>query len=175
MKTVSELRSILNFNFYPTECTSRINYFMKENIDFDVYLPSRGRNLQRDFVWTLDQKREIIYSIIIGRHIPHCAIINIVDPNNTSEMIWQIIDGKQRLSSILDFINNKFTIIIDDDEYYFNQLPHDYHITIEKSHFRYYLVNEPIDVKFTDEQKINWFKFLNFAGTPQDSEYLNNL
>lgn len=37
------------------------------------------------------------------------------------------------------------------------------------------VVNELYKNTITDEDKITWFKFLNFAGTPQDVEHINNL
>ncbi len=111
MKPLKEIR--LNLDLHPQEISSQLKYFANQNIDWDVYLPTKGKNLQRDFVWTLDQKRELINSMLIGRHIPHCAILNIVDRKNIRKDIWQIIDGKQRLSSMIDFYNNKFTIEID--------------------------------------------------------------
>lgn len=173
MKSIRELRNIIDFN--PSEISSQVKYFSKKNIDWNVFLTTKGKNLQRDFVWTLEQKRELINSILIGRHIPHCAIVNIVDPKDDSKDIYQIIDGKQRLSSMIDFYENKFTIIIDNKEYYFNDLPNDYQLAISHFHFRYYVVNEPWGNPMTDDQKINWFKFINFAGTPQDTEHLNSL
>ena len=107
MKTIRELRLIIDFN--PSELSSQLKYFTKQNIDWDVYLPTRGKNLQRGYVWALEQKRELINSMIIGRHIPHCAIVNIVDPKNDHKDILQVIDGKQRLSAMVDFYDNKFT------------------------------------------------------------------
>jgi hypothetical protein len=173
MKTITELRKFIDF--YPTEATSQLRYFINQNIDWDVYLPTKGKNLQRDFVWTLEQKRELINSMLIGRHIPHFAIMNIINPNDKMSDIYQIIDGKQRLSTMFDFYQDKFTIEIDEIEYYFKDLPKDYQLAISSYYIRYYLVNEPYDTPITDEQKINWFKFINFAGTPQDVEHLKNL
>jgi hypothetical protein len=173
MKSIRELRS--QIDFYPVETTSRIKYFSGLDIDWNVYLPTISKNLQRDFVWTLEQKRELINSILIGRHIPHCAIVNIVNPNDKPNDRLQIIDGKQRLSTMVDFYNNKFTIVIDGIEYYLKDLPDDYQNAISSYTFRYYIVNEPYDTPMTDEQKINWFKFINFAGTPQDAEHLKTL
>ncbi len=173
MKPIRELRNLIDF--YPTELSSQLKYFISQNIDWNVYLPTKAKNLQRDFVWSLEQKRELIYSMLIGRHIPHCAIVNIVDPNNRNKDIYQIIDGKQRLSTMVDFYDNKFTIEIDSTEYYFKDLPTDYQLAISHYHFRYYIVNEPYETPMTDEQKINWFKFINFAGTPQDAEHLRRL
>lgn len=173
MKSVRELR--LAIDFYPNELSSQLRYFSRQNIDWEVYLPSIGRNLQRDFVWTLEQKRELINSILIGRHIPHCAIVNIVDPSDKSKDILQVIDGKQRLSAMIGFYENKYTILIDGACYFFKDLPEDYQLAISCFHFRYYVVNEPYDTPMTDKQKINWFKFINFAGTPQDAKHLKLL
>ncbi len=44
----------------PTSCTP---------FDFEVYLPTKGTNLQRELVWTLEQKKELIKSIILEREI----------------------------------------------------------------------------------------------------------
>lgn len=173
MKSIIELRSLMDF--YPHELSSQLKYFSKHYIDWNVYLPTKCINLQRDFVWSLEQKRELINSILIGRHIPHLAIINIVDRRCGTKDILQIIDGKQRLSSMIDFYENKFTIELENKEYFFNDLPNDYQLAISHYHFRYYVVNEPYETQITDEQKINWFKFINFAGTPQEKSHLELL
>jgi hypothetical protein len=173
MKTIRELRSQLDL--HPSPLSSRTKYFKRYDINWNVYLPSKGKNLQRDFVWTLQQKRELINSVLIGRHIPHCAIINSINKENEYKDRYLIIDGKQRLSSLFDFIDDKFTIILEDKEYLFSQLPDDYKTAIECYDFHYYLVNEPWDIRITDDQIIAWFRFLNFAGTPQDEEHLKSL
>jgi len=174
MKTVKELRCIVN-DLKIQEVRSSIKYFKKNNIDWNVYLPSRNKNLQRDFVWNIDQKRELIWSILLERHIPHVALINIIDTNNPLEEIFLVIDGKQRLSTMIDFTDDKFTLVIDSKEYLFSELPNDYQVAINMYYFKYYVANENSYEKITDEQKINWFKLINFAGTPQDKEHINNL
>ena len=89
--------------------------------------------------------------------------------------MYLIIDGKQRLSTIFDFIDDKFTVEIESKEYLFSELPEDYQEAITYYHFRYYVVNESWDTRITDDQKVAWFKFINFAGTPQDAVHLNGL
>ena len=173
MRPIKELRQ--DFDLHPQEISSSVRYFFKNNIDWDVYLPTRGINLQRDFVWSLQQKRELIYSIFIGRHIPHCAILNIIDPNDQNKDIWQIIDGKQRLSTIKYFMEDCFTIELENAEFIYSELPDDYKSCLEHFYFRYYVINEPWENRLTDEQKISWFRFINFAGTSQDKEHLEKL
>ncbi|MCP4987243.1 MAG: DUF262 domain-containing protein [Colwellia sp.] len=168
MKTIGELRTVLDF--YPGEINSSVSFFAKEaTIDFDVHLPTRGVNLQRELVWNIDQKRELIWSILMRRNIPRMAMIN------TFNGVYQIIDGKQRLSTMLDFYNNKFTLEIDEIQYLFKHLPKDYISQIGGYYFPYLIVNEDYDKRISDTQKINWFKFINFAGTPQERAHLETL
>ena len=118
MKTVRELQNTLKYE--PHNLNSFVHLFNKKTIDYDVYLPTRGFNLQRGYVWSIEQKREIINSILIGRFIPRISILCKVDES------LQVIDGKQRLSAILGFYNNDFSLDIDNKEYYFTDLPIDY-------------------------------------------------
>lgn len=174
MKTISELRKTLNF--VPHEINSQLRLFSENNkIDFDVYLPSKGINLQRDFVWNIDQKRELIWSILMNRNIPRMAMMNVIVDKSNLDGVYQVIDGKQRLSSMIDFYRNKFTLLIDGNEYFFKDLPIDYQRVIKGYHFAYYLANEPLDDPFTDQDKIDWFMQINFAGTPQDKEHFEKL
>lgn len=174
MKTIRELRTVLRF--HPHEINSSIKFFAEQVvIDFDVYLPSKGRNLQRPYVWTVHQKRELIWSILMNRHIPRMAMLNVVSEMTDTKGIYQVIDGKQRLSAMIDFYNNKYHLEIDGKFYLFIDLPEDYQRVIAGYMFPYYVVNEDYGNKFTDEDKINWFRYINFAGTPQDAEHLKSL
>ena len=168
MKTIKQLRTVLDF--YPQEINSQVSHFAKHsNIDFEVFLPSVNKNLQRDFVWTINQKRELIWSMLMKRNIPRISMVNTVDN------VYQIIDGKQRLSSMIDFYNNKYTLLIDGKEYLFKELPKDYQTSIGGYFFGYMIINEDYNKQITDKQKINWFRFINFAGTPQDAEHFQSL
>lgn len=173
MQTIRELRTTLRF--HPQEINSWLKYMATYNIDYNVYLPSKGINLQRDFVWDIHQKREIIWSILMLRNIPRMALINVVGNENDVHGTYQVIDGKQRLSSMIDFYQNKFTLLIDNNEYYFNQLPTDYQRAIEIYSIPYYIVNEDYGKEITDDEKIKWFRYINFAGTPQDLEHFKRL
>ena len=174
MKTIRELRNVLRF--HPQEVNSSIKFFAENcNIDFDVYLPTKKMNLQRGYVWTVEQKRELIWSILMNRHIPRMAMLNVVSGNTDTKGTYQVIDGKQRLSAMIDFYTGKYDLIIDNKSYYFKDLPEDYQRVISRYMFPYYIVNEDFGNEFSDEDKINWFRYINFAGTPQDAEHLKLL
>ena len=169
--SLDDLRS--NLNLKPSPISSSIRYFRKQVIDWDVYLPTKKKNLQRPLVWDLHQKAELINSILKGRHIPDCAILV------QSDDVWQVIDGKQRLSTICGFIDGLFPLALEGrlngDLVYFSELPADYKLVIQGYMFRYFVVNEPKAGLITDDDKIAWFKFINYAGTPQDKEHFNSL
>lgn len=137
--------------------------------DFDVFLESKGFNLQRNFCWTLNQKRKLIETFLLKRSMPP-IVFNQRNEPNTDEDYIEIIDGKQRLSSVIDFMNDKFTIILESNEWFYSELPLDYQRLILKY---------PIDVLYafdlTDDQKIQWFTLVNFTGTLQDEKHLEKL
>lgn len=44
-------------------------------VDYDVYLPTKRMNLQRPLVWTLEQKQELIISVLKGIDLASISII----------------------------------------------------------------------------------------------------
>ena len=144
----------------------------RKQIDMDVYLPTYGKNLQRELVWTLEQKQAFIIWILRGKVIPNIAVIDYRDE-------WkpiQIIDGKQRISTIISFYNNEFPIVVEWEEYYYKHLP-------SKVRFLWEFLRGDIATsatpdfhpyEITDDDKLQWFEFINFSWTPQDIEHIKS-
>jgi len=171
MKTIRELR--LSLHLAVNEINHELrNIADKYIVDFDVFLHSKGFNLQREFVWDINQKRELIWSILKNRHIPRISLMNIVTYPKDIEGKYEVIDGKQRLSTMIDFYKNKFTLLIDNKEYLFSDLPVDYQRVIRGYQIPCLVANEDYGMTFNDHDRITWFKYINFAGTPQDKEHL---
>jgi len=144
-------------------------------LDMDVFLPSIGKNLQRPLVWTQLQKEQFIISFYKGIYLPPYAVVHfragIDKPDH-----FQVIDGKQRLSTIISFARNEFSVTFPNNKsYFFSDLPKDFQRELRYKflvgNVAYHYENEPM----TDEQKIEWFKYINFAGTPVELEHLNSL
>ena len=176
--TIKDVRPQLPFNINygmaDLSIKNILNPSWNVSIDWDVYLPSKQMNLQRPLVWTLEQKQELIFSIFKGIQLPPISIIQYRD--NDKNITYKIIDGKQRLSTLIAFVKNEFPIVWNEEEYYFDELDHSikgeflYHGTI-RSNIGYEYPDQPI----SDNDKIKWFQMINFAGTPQDKEHMNNL
>lgn len=145
----------------------------KYKLDFDVWLPSKGMYLQRGLVWTLEQKQEFIISMLKGIKVPAICAVQIKD-GDVQE--FQIIDGKQRLTTAIGFAKGEFPIIWEGQQYYFADLERAAQSEISGDHyFKWDIAYHYPDSPVTDEQKIEWFEQINFTGTPQDVEHLNKL
>jgi hypothetical protein len=187
MLKLSDIRTKLKFNkntgLSVFAISDLVNHPEEYKIDFDVYLPTKGKNLQRPLVWTLLQKQEIILSLLKGITIPSMAIIQhtINDSHNRRDRTYEIIDGKQRLSSIISFAKGEFPINVKGQDYYINDLDPEAKRTITNHWvtadvgYSYTYSDGSLEAFITDDEKIAWFEMINFAGTPQDIEHLNNL
>ena len=145
-------------------CIAQGKYVLDKKWDFDVWLPTQGMNLQRPLVWTIEQKRSLIESILIRRSIPSISVIQTLDDT------YQVIDGKQRLSAFIEYVQNGFEFC----GYYCDELPPNYLGQIKRHWVCAYRLCE-YDKPFSDEDKIEWFRWINFAGTPQDIEHMERL
>ena len=149
-------------------------------IDFDVFLPTIGKNLQRPYVWDKYQEHQLIESILVGRYIPAIRYIELRNPNSDKDDLIQIIDGKQRLTAIIRFLENEFPIIIDNREFFYFELPSDFRFEINNYYIRGQALYQIFDknrepIPISDEVKIKWFNLINFSGTPQEKEHMEML
>lgn len=175
--SIKSLRNIHRSNGYISFGINLYKLFVTNlydiKMDFDVQMPKYQMNLQRPYVWTIEQQRELILSMLYERSIPPVVIIN--HENKDGSRTYQVIDGKQRLMTIKRFMENEFPIILNGFEVYYSDLEHDAARKIFSANilmecwYSYY--DEPI----TDEEKIIIFNFYNFAGTPQEISHKQKL
>jgi uncharacterized protein with ParB-like and HNH nuclease domain len=144
------------------------------NWDFDVYLPTFKINLQRDFVWRLKQKQELIISIFKDIKIPPVTVL--IDDTIQSHNKYLVIDGKQRIKTIIDYLNNCFPVLIQTQKIFFKDLDIESVDFFKYKHLNGYVMytSDAYD-PVSDLGKIKWFNYLNFAGTPQDKKHIQHL
>ncbi|REJ29252.1 GmrSD restriction endonuclease domain-containing protein [Caldibacillus debilis] len=90
-----------------SESIQRIYNFYKNNLFFV------NRRYQRKLIWTIEEKKKFIDSIIKGYPIP---LILLAETKIEDKIVFEIIDGMQRLNAITSFIEGEF----DYDGYYFD-------------------------------------------------------
>ena len=143
--------------------------------DFEIYLPKYGINLQRPYVWKDYQQSEYIISILQERPLENVIVIQ--HETTEGKITMQILDGKQRLTTIQKFLLGEIPVTINNKKVWWDDFDED-----AKRHFKsrlssitaviYYTYD---DDNLTDDDKIRLFNFYNFSGTPQTEEHKNTL
>ncbi|MGH3900145.1 MAG: DUF262 domain-containing protein [Pseudonocardiaceae bacterium] len=126
-------------------------------------------DFQRYRVWSIQQKSRLIESILL--QIPLPAFYFAED----SEGMMHIVDGLQRISTVADFVDNKFSL--KGMEYldnirgkYFNELPHPMRRRIHNAQ----IVVHVIDPKTPAGIKYDIFKRINTGGTPLNHQEIRH-
>lgn len=150
-------------------------------IDFEVPIIVNGKakNLQRGYVWTQEQKNDYILHVARTRNVVGIVVCE-VELKDESK-VYQVIDGKQRLSTLLAFMRDKFPVMLPNGEsWYFSQMPKYELLQWGRIWVR---VNMLYDVqsfdsseyKVSDEERVAVFEWLNYKATPQDAAHLQYL
>lgn len=137
--------------------------------DYDVFLKSKGINLQRPLVWTESQKSEFILSILKEITIPPVTLISY------NHEYFKVIDGKQRLNTMISFLEGKFPINIDGKNYYVNDMDDLALYRIQRFFVIANIYYEYPEKPFTDDELIRLFNIVNFLGTSQEAEHMERL
>lgn len=110
---------------------------------------------QRGLVWSLDQKQKLIDSLLTGIHLP--AVYLRENEGYGLHVQFEVIDGKQRLTTLIDFVSSRFE--------FRGMLFRDWDIVSRRM-----LLNGSFAAvivrNITDEQAVEIFNRVNFCGVP---------
>lgn len=110
---------------------------------------------QRGLVWNLEQKQRLINSILLGIQLP---AVYLRDLGSSSPVWYEVIDGKQRLTTLIGFMQDEFPY----EGLLFSQWD-----WISRRHWGS-IVWPSVEVRdITDAQAEEIFNRLNFCGVPQ--------
>jgi len=156
---VEKPRKELRFSRYNSGVQSLLTMYYHFGINMEP-------EYQRGYVWNDEQKESLIDSIFMGYEIGRFSFLkNLYGHNKPS---YEIIDGKQRLKTIIDFYENRFTY----KGHFYYQLSH-----LDQSAFENFGVEitEMPEESVTREQIIDYFIRINTHGTPVSNDHINSL
>lgn len=164
---INEAKNIIKTDGYPMSIGEVINLYK----DGDITL---NPAFQRLFRWDNRQKSRFIESILIGIPIPEIFVAQKEDGT------WQVVDGVQRLSTILQLIgllHGNEVLILESTKYIpslenktWELLPKD----IQRSFKRSKLNINIILTQNTDEAQYELFQRLNTGGTSLSDQEIRN-
>lgn len=163
------------FGVHTTKRTQELESFLDSSLregdyfDFDVFLPTVGRNLQRGLVWTLEQKRSFITNLF--QEIPVLPVTLYQDctvGDGGYNKAIKVIDGKQRITTVRGFVNNEFSLVLEEGEFLFSELPKALQTRfLRRIDLQVYVYTATQEREcLSDEYLVYWFNMIN-AGTPQ--------
>lgn len=125
-------------------------------------------DFQRNSVWGLKQKMELVESILMGIPIP---VMYLFEMKNGTK---QVVDGRQRITAILDFLNNKFVLkdlkILRNLKGYFRDLDPKLQGIFEDYQLFFYIIQPPTP----ERVKYDIFDRVNRGGTKLNSQEMRN-
>lgn len=125
---------------------------------------------QRDLVWSDKQKKSYIENLFLEKaSISPTIILNWANVGNG---VYEVLDGKQRLTTCFDFINNKFSIF---DNIYFKDLSAKDRYFIIRHDVRYTRIEKLDHDNLSDNEKIELFLEINELGTKVSQEHLDKV
>jgi len=139
-----------------------------------VVIDGEKKYYQRDFCWTLEQKQNLIDSIyndiecgkIIIRERDWHSVEKAVLAGDTEVCFKDIVDGKQRLKTIIDFANNEFA---DSNGVFYGDMSERAQRKFTNSQlFSYCSIEGVVD----DRDILKQFLKTNFTGVPQSKEHI---
>lgn len=149
-------------------------------INFNPYVFNKDgekKYYQREFVWTLKDKQSLIDSIYNGIN---CGSILLrkrsfnwlekqVKTGNTEIAFKDVVDGKQRLKTLLEFVSDEFP---DSNGYYFSDLSNSAQNKFRNLSLISYSV---LDEDATDEDTLNCFILMNTGGVTIDNSHIEKV
>ena len=145
--------------------------FMQQQVSslIESYVISFGVNFnpdyQRDLVWELEDEQKLIESIFNRVDIGKFVFVHL---GYSSKLMYEILDGKQRLTALYRFYTDQFTY----KGYYYSELPWN---------LKYVFTDTSVSVACTRKENmaekdiLNYFLRLNTSGKPMDTEHLDKI
>lgn len=159
-KALNTLGKELFIQFMQQSVSSLIHkYFNHRGVDMDP-------PYQRGFVWTDKQKEELLDSIFNYIDIGKFVFVRL--PYTEGGYSYQILDGKQKLKTLIDFYTDQFKY----KGFYYSELPWEMkNVFYNKS----VSVGEVSDRTYDEGLIKEYFIKLNTAGIPMSKEHLNKI
>lgn len=172
------------FPIQPKRISGSAGYVCMDRPARDAYSPTNFREwqetnsleltpkFQRRSIWKLPQRSYLIESILLGMPIPPIYLRNRYD-TKLNKVVRQVIDGQQRLRSVLDYTNDGFALSSKLDGPYAGKRYSSLSNSERTAIISYRFICESFD-DISDREVLDMFQRLNMVSIPLSSQELRN-
>ncbi|HHQ6598096.1 TPA: DUF262 domain-containing protein [Serratia fonticola] len=157
----NRIRSLRQFNAGTGEYSidSYIHWLKNGAMFFDA-------DYQREYVWGEEQQQAFLHAIVSGFPLGHVAIAKTVDWCEKEGPFLEVVDGKQRLTTLKLFITNVIPFVIDGVPVYWRELSRPEQLAFGKTGLPAVILDDA-----SRDDLLNYFIAVNFTGVPQSEEH----
>lgn len=121
---------------------------------------------QRSYVWTQREQQNFFKSILSGYPVGHISLEEI-PYHYGSEYTYEVVDGKQRLTTLKMFFNGDIPIYIEGHKVFYQELSRQ-----DQRKFKSHVIPAIIISRLDNEKdKLQFFYDINFSGVPQSEKH----
>lgn len=121
---------------------------------------------QRDYVWGVQEQQTFLQVLISGFPVGSVALAKAHDWDICEGPYIEVVDGKQRLTTLAKFICNEIPIILNDKEVYWRELTRSEQLTFGRPTLSATILDDA-----TPKDKVSYFIAVNFIGIPQSEKH----
>lgn len=125
-----------------------------------------GAEYQRDYVWGHQEQQTFLRVLISGFPIGSVALAKTPNWDICDGPYIEVVDGKQRLTTLKLFINNEIPIVIGEEEIYWSELTRSEQLAFGRPTLSAAILDDA-----TEKDRIAYFVAVNFTGVPQSEEH----
>lgn len=150
----------VRLRFSSSTIEALIHYYYYFGIDMNP-------EYQRDYVWDDDDRESLLSSIFSNKDIGSFAFAQVTDSEyDTRHCMLEIVDGKQRLNTIIMFYENRLSYA----GYFFNDLSDN-----DKRKFLQHKTSHATIEESTRENILQYFLIMNNSGKTMDKKHLKKV
>lgn len=162
MSTVSLFKSDVQTTVNNGVLSSVLHEYREGSLYFD-------NSYQRNYCWTTSDKQKLMHSVF--NDLPLDSISVAINPESHKKY-FEIIDGRQRVTTIIKYTENEFPYIDEDgNEIYFRDLSIEDRAAFRQVKLPVIQLSTKNGEKLKYEQKVAYFYRKNFSGQPQSEEH----
>lgn len=125
-----------------------------------------GAEYQRDYAWGHQEQQTFLRVLISGFPIGSVALAKAPDWDICDGPYIEVVDGKQRLTTLKLFINNEIPIVIGGEEIYWSEFTRSEQLAFGRPTLSAVILDDA-----TEKDRIAYFVAVNFTGVPQSEEH----